>query len=378
MSNEINLFGEIGRTADGSGITAQQVKTMIASADQTQPLIVHIDSPGGSVFDGLAIYEAFAKYPGPKKAIVESTAFSIASYIAMAFDEVEIAENGYLMIHEPYGGGDGTASELRRDAELLDKLDQSMVAAYAKKTGLSELEVRSHMKAETYYNATEAMSFGFVNSVSTKAVATRITPTASYQKKMPHRVFAALFGAGSSGDSVPEKETSMAEVNKPVAASVKQIKAAFPKMKADFVVRCLEQELPLESVATSAAEELMIENEALTSVVQSLEAELMQLKLLTEEAESVPATETETETVPLMMEDDEEELVAKATARGTLRPVARSKAKGSSFAGATAKWDAAIVACVAKAGSRQRAAIMANKQNPGLREQMLAECKAKR
>ena len=172
----------------------------------------------------------------------------------------------------------------------------------------------------------------------------------------------------------------MADEKKPEAASVKQIKAAFPKMKADFVVRCLEKELPLASVATAAAEELLIENEALTAVVQSLEEELVQLKSLNDDAEVVPDTEmeTDTETDPLMMEDDEEELVAKATARGTLRPVARSKAKGSSFAGATAKWDAAIVACVAKAGSRQRAAIMANKQNPGLREQMLAECKAKR
>jgi ATP-dependent protease ClpP protease subunit len=138
MPNEINLFGPIGRTQDGSGVTAQQVKSLLAAADQNQPLVVRIDSEGGSVFDGLSIYEAFNNYPGPKKAIIESTAFSIASYIAMAFDEVEIAENGYVMIHEPASATDGTSSELKKSAELLDKLDQSMVTAYAKKTGLSE------------------------------------------------------------------------------------------------------------------------------------------------------------------------------------------------------------------------------------------------
>ncbi len=207
MPNEINLFGTIGNVGGERGITAQQVKTLLAKMDQTQELIVRIDSEGGSVFDGLSIYDAFANYPGPKKAVIESTAFSIASYIAMAFDDVEIAENGYVMIHEPASNVEGTASDMTKSAELLVKLDQSMVAAYAKKTGLSEIEARGLMQDETFMNASEALTFGFVNRISSKSVQTRIQPT-SRHTKMPQRVYAALFGGTQGDNHEPTKEVN--------------------------------------------------------------------------------------------------------------------------------------------------------------------------
>jgi ATP-dependent protease ClpP protease subunit len=375
MPNEINLFGVIGNVGGERGVTAQQVKTMLAKMDQTQPLIVRIDSEGGSVFDGLSIYEAFANYPGPKKAVIESTAFSIASYIAMAFDDVEIAENGYVMIHEPSSGVDGTATDLMKSAELLSKLDQSMVAAYAKKTGLTEYEARELMKDETYMNASEALNYGFVNRVSSSRVSTRIQPTARHTK-LPQRVFTALFGAGSDDGDNREKttETPMSDTHKPVAASVKEIKAAFPKMKADFVVRCLERELPLASVASAAAEELMAENQELIAKVAAMEEELTAFKAKAMDDEEKPDAMDDEED-PNAMDDEEE--TAKAKARSGAKPVARSKPAASGKS-ATERWNEAIESAMVTAKSRFKATAVANRKHPGLREQMLAEVNAAR
>jgi len=368
LPNEINLFGVIGRTDDGCGITSQQVKTLLAGMDKTEPLVVRIDSEGGSVFDGFSIYEAFASYDGPKKAIIESTAFSIASYIAMAFDEVEIAENGYVMIHEPSTETAGTASDLSKNADLLSKLDQSMVAAYSKKTGLSEDEARGLMKEETFMTASEALTMGFVNRINPTKVQTRMQPAARH-KNMPQRVYAALFGAGACGDTrEPTKEKPMSEPAKPVAATIQEIKAAYPKAKAASIVAWLERGLPMASVASAAAEEMMAENQELVAKCKAMEEELTALKAMEEEK---PAAEGDE------MPVEEEEPTAKATARSVNKPVA--KAKATAHAGATAKWDKAVSDCIPKAGgSKLKAAMLANRLNPGLREQMLAEAKSAR
>lgn len=362
MSNEINIFGVIGNVGGERGVTAQQIKTQLAKMDQTQPLIVRIDSEGGSVFDGLSIFSAFENYPGPKKAIIESTAFSIASYIAMAFDDVEIAENGYLMVHEPSSGIEGTASDMAKSAELLGKLDQSMVAAYAKKTGLSEDFARSLMQDETFLNASEALNYGFVNAISAKQVASRIAPQARHTK-LPQRVYAALFGAGSDGDNRDTTtEKPMSETQKPVAASIKEIKAAFPKMKDSFFVKCLERELPVASVASAAAEELMMENEELTARIAAMEDEMTALKAKAMEIEVTPGEE----------ETAEEE--APATARSGAKPVAKSKVANTP--NATERWNAAIEAALPTAKTRFKAVAVANRKHPGLRAAMLAESNA--
>lgn len=371
MANEINLFGTIGNVGGERGITAQQVKTLLAKMDQTQPLLVRIDSEGGSVFDGLSIYEAFANYPGPKKAVIESTAFSIASYIAMAFDDVEIAENGYVMVHEPASSVDGTASDLTKSAELLAKLDQSMVEAYARKTGLSEAEARMLMQDETFLNASEALNYGFVTSISSRQTPSRIKPTARHEK-LPQRVYASLFSGGSNGDkSETSEEKPM--TTQPVAASIKEIKAAFPKMKDSFFVKCLERELPLASVASAAAEELMAENQELMAKVAAMEEEMASLKAKAMEEEVKPdAMEEDEETA----EYDEEE-TAKAKAKSGAKPVARAKTAAASRT-ATARWNEAVNAAMVTAKTKFKAVAIANRENPGLREQMLAEANATR
>jgi ATP-dependent protease ClpP protease subunit len=354
--NEIKLYGVIGED-----VTAQSVKTLLAKMDQSQPLFVRIDSEGGSVFDGLSIYEAFAAYPGPKKAVIEPTAFSIASYIAAAFDDVEIVGNGYMMIHSPWTEAAGTASDLHKQAELLDKLQASMVQAYSQRTGKSEDEIKALLEKETWLNAQEAVQMGLATRVVSTEAKTRLAPHARHQT-MPQMVFAALFGAGQSGEkSVPTQESEPMS-NPQTAATLQEIKAAFPKAKAEFVLNCLEKSLPLASVAAAAAEELLAENDDLKAKLSAMEEEMAALKAKAEEV-------VEEEVV----EEVEEEPAAKPQAKAKgVKPIARASSASKS-GDPRSEWKAAVDGFLAQCnGDRARASMLANRHNPGLRDRMLA------
>jgi ATP-dependent protease ClpP protease subunit len=352
MLNEIKLYGVIGED-----VSAVDVKNAIDGFDQTQPLLFRIHSEGGSVSDGLAIYDAIKAYAGPKKAIIESAAFSIASHIAMAFDDVEITENGYLMIHNPHMDVSGDDSAHAQAADCLSKLKESMVTAYSSKTGKPREEVLAIMAAETWVNAKEALSNGYVS---------RITPpqlkAVAKMKNMPQGVAKSL-----SGDCLEVGETreddSMSTT--PVAASLQEIKAAFPKAKAEFILSCIERQLPMASVMSDALaamdEELTTAKAKLAQYEQTEQAKAME----DEKMAKAKAMEIEVE------EEKPDETMAKAKAKTGVKPVAKSTS--SSKPSAKAQWDAAVASYEAKGIVRGKALSLVNKANPGLREQMLAE-----
>ena len=148
----------------------------------------------------------------------------------------------------------------------------------------------------------------------------------------------------------------------PVAATLQEIKAAFPKAKSDFIVKCLERALPMASVAQAAVEEMMAENQEMAARCKAMEEELAKYKSMEpKEEEPVEA-----------MEDEEEELVeSKATARGGVKPIAKAKEGGPS---ACVRWDEAVTQCLAKCGGNKvKAVALANRLNPGLRQAFLDE-----
>ena len=352
MPNEIKIFGEVGEQ-----VTADEIRNLLDSMDQTEPLTVRIDSPGGDVRQGFAIYTALKNYPGKKTAIVESSAFSIASYIPMACDEIEMASNGYFMIHNPMVQAIGDDDDLAQQSELLAKLKNDMVAAYSERTGMDADAVLTLMKAETYFDARESVSSGFADRVQGREVATRIS--AMFTNSMPHGVVASLRGEQPDGNQTSPMEIPMSDKPR-VAATVKQIKAAFPKAKSDFVVKCMEQELTEEEVTSRAMEELMAENEELMAKVASMEEMLEESK--------AKAMEEEEEAKAKAMEEEE----AKAKARGN-SPVAVGTGSAPS---ATVRWNDAVASYQSKGFPKAKAVSMANKKNPGLREQFLQEANA--
>jgi ATP-dependent protease ClpP protease subunit len=354
MLNQIKLYGVIGED-----VTAVDVKTQLDAMDQTQPLLVRIHSEGGSVPDGLAIYDAMQAYPGPKKAIIESAAFSIASHIAMAFEEVEITENGYLMIHNPHMEVSGDDTAHAQAASVLSKMKTSMVEAYRRKTGKSEEEVLGIMAAESWINAKEALAAGYVNRIT----APRMVKAVARSVGMPQGVIQSLCGGCSdAGENRVAKRATMSD-SKPVAASLAEIKAAFPKAKADFIVACLEKQLPMASVMTEALGAMEEEMVALRAKVAEYEQ-----KMAAMETKPVEGMEEEE---PAGMEEEEEEVVAKVKAKAGVKPLAKSRTSGQ--VSAKASWDGALSAKVTAGMSRPEAIRAIEKECPGLRESMIEE-----
>ncbi len=368
---EIRIDGVIG--TDEGEVSAAWLRSELPATNE--PVRISLHSEGGSVFEGFAIHDVLAEYKGPKTIAVESTAFSIASFIAMAGDEIEMSPNAYFMLHNPRINIEGDDEELAKKSGMISSLKQTMVNGYAQRTNKSADEIQAILKAETYFNATEAVAFGLADRITQKPIKGRVIARV---ESLPHGVATALFGAGSGGDNDSKKGQKMTE-SKPVAATVKEIKAAFPalaKKRPEFVVDCIEREMPLASVASAAAEEMMKENEELKAKVSAMEEELAKAKAeITIDTEDEDEEEMPAEAKAKAQDDEEKkDAEAKARARG-----AKPLAKGTSGRpSAKLRWDAAVESAMAKTrNDKPKAVALASRLNPGLRAAMVAEVNAR-
>lgn len=159
---EILLYGVIGDSFDQ--LDAKTVTTAIRAA--TGPLAVRINSPGGYVMEGLAIVQALRDYPAKVTIYIDGLAASMASVIAMVGAEIIMAESALIMAHKPWDSSIGNADDLRRDAAMLDRIEQQLIGIYAKRTGLPEGELAQMLAAETWLTADEALAQGFITSIA--------------------------------------------------------------------------------------------------------------------------------------------------------------------------------------------------------------------
>lgn len=158
----IAIHDEIGMW----GVSAKQFIDDVKALGEVNTIYLSIHSPGGSVFDGLAIYNILAYHPAKIYAKVEGIAASAASFILMAADDIAMPEDSFLMIHNTWGGAVGGAEDLRDMADLLDKLQVQIANIYQKRTGLAVQEILDMMAAETWMNAAEAHKLGFADQVT--------------------------------------------------------------------------------------------------------------------------------------------------------------------------------------------------------------------
>jgi ATP-dependent protease ClpP protease subunit len=126
---------------------------------------VHINSPGGSVFEATAIYNALKDHRAQVVVQIDGAALSAATIVAMAGDEILIAGNALMMVHSPLSLSGGNAEALRKDAELLDRVENSMLGIYAARTRLPTDRLRAMLRAETWMDAGEAVQFGFADRI---------------------------------------------------------------------------------------------------------------------------------------------------------------------------------------------------------------------
>ncbi len=162
----IHLYDEIGYF----GVTAADfIKEL--GALSVKNITLHINSPGGDVFDGVAIYNAVKSHPANVTVSIDGLAASAASFIAMAGNTVEIARNATVMIHDAHTVAIGNASEMKAAAELLNQVSDNIADIYTQKAGGSVESWRAVMKTEKWYSAQEAKDAGLVDTIqSTESV----------------------------------------------------------------------------------------------------------------------------------------------------------------------------------------------------------------
>jgi len=159
-SATIYLYGVIDQYF---GISAEDIAKEL-DALKGKAVTLRINSPGGDVFDGRAMYSAIRQH-GNVTAQIDGLAASAATYVAMAAQSVAIVEGGFMMIHNAWTLAFGNKNDFTELAGLLDKFDQSIASDYMKKTGKSAEEIAAMMDAETWMSAQEALDMGFVDSV---------------------------------------------------------------------------------------------------------------------------------------------------------------------------------------------------------------------
>jgi ATP-dependent Clp protease protease subunit len=203
----IHLYDEVGAFGSGS-------KEFLADLGKLEGQHIHlrINSPGGSVVEGTAIYNALRRHKGGLTVHIDALAASMASVIAMAGAPVYIADNALLMIHNPWTVSAGDSDQLRREADLLDKLKDSLRNAYVRKTGMEADRIAEMMDAETWLDAVEAVALGFADAIE-EGVAAAATATPAQLR--------ARFDKFAAGMTQPEtQEPAAPEVIEEPAATV--------------------------------------------------------------------------------------------------------------------------------------------------------------
>ena len=159
---EVLIYDEIG----AYGISARGFLAELGALPEGAAIDLRINSPGGSVFDAVAIHNALSRHAGTVTVWIDGIAASAASYIAMAGDEIVMPENAFLMIHDPSGLVMGTAADMRDMAGTLDKIAASMMRGYAARSGKPGDEIVAFMAAETWFDAAEALEAGLATRMA--------------------------------------------------------------------------------------------------------------------------------------------------------------------------------------------------------------------
>lgn len=157
----IDILEEIS----GWGYDFRRIASSIKSF-KGEKIVLPINSYGGAVLEGFAIYNALLAHPSKVETQIVGYAISMGTIIALAGDEVKMPENGMFMIHEPWNVTGGDAEDMRHEAEVLENFANQLAGIYSQKTGISRSDIRDMMKKETWLNAKQAKKLGFIDTIT--------------------------------------------------------------------------------------------------------------------------------------------------------------------------------------------------------------------
>ena len=254
-SVEVSIYDEIGF----GGVTAKQFSADLKKL-KGQHIDLRINSVGGSVIEGAAIFNALKRHKGGLTVHIDGLAASMASVIAMTGEETRIAENALLMIHNPWSMTMGDAADLRKEADVLDKLKATLVNAYVRKTGQPRAAIEQMMDDEKWMDAQEALELGFVDEIDAPiAAAASVTPEQA-------RARFAQFQNTMASKPAPEPAA-------PVDTAAEDNMNSELQAKVDALQADLDAKNAAEAVQAQAAEDLAKELETLKAEVERLAAE---------------------------------------------------------------------------------------------------------
>lgn len=166
VDGELVLYGFVGESYWGDGFTAREVIDALAEIGRDTDVVVRINSGGGYVDDGVAIFNSLVAHKGKVTVVVDAMAASSASVIAMAGDERIMRKGAMMMIHDPSSVVWGTASDMERAVKMLEKHAENLAGIYAEVTGEDLADIRADMKDELWLTAEEAVERGFATSAN--------------------------------------------------------------------------------------------------------------------------------------------------------------------------------------------------------------------
>lgn len=191
----ISIYDIIGEDWwTGEGFTAKRAAAALRSIGPN-PVTVQINSPGGDMFEGVAIYNLLREHPAEVRVKVMGLAASAASIIAMAGDRVEMGVGTFLMIHNAWGVVVGNRNDFRAAAEMFDEFDGAMADIYVARTGQERAEITAMMDAERWLRAEEAIAKGFADATFEGPEETT-PPAARAEMSARRRIDATLAKAG--------------------------------------------------------------------------------------------------------------------------------------------------------------------------------------
>lgn len=210
--SELVLIGAIGKSYwDDSGITEQEVRDALKSIPVGKKINARINSEGGSVQEGLGIYNAFKERRSDITAHVTGYALSIASIFPLGAGKVVSPKSAIWMMHKAWSWAKGNADQMRQAAEMLDTHDETLVDIYASETGKSKADIRAAMEKETWIKGADAVEFGLADETDKEDASACYRPLAqdfiSRCKNISPEILNVLNSAAPQNGGQPQKQT---------------------------------------------------------------------------------------------------------------------------------------------------------------------------
>lgn len=274
---EVRIYGVIGDDWYEESVTAASMWEELASLGDVSLINVYINSPGGSVFDGLTIVNQLRRHKARVHTYVEGLAASMASLISVTGDRRYIYDSAMIMIHNPTSGAYGEAADLRKQAEALEKIEQTGAAMYAQASGKDIDSILAMMAETTWLTAQDALELGFVDEIIfTVAAAAHINAARQFDlskfNKLPQALQPAASHQPVRKENTVSKKALLTTLAAAVAAAATASHITMDALVDELAAAAGVDQSHARQALTSPADDASIDDAAISALDAALKA----------------------------------------------------------------------------------------------------------